>query len=93
MQKILITSCLIVAAVVLSGCTLLSGSDSSDTETLPTPVQKNTTGTVQEQNTPDSNAGAQNPEAELPVALPDPVADQKAMQESQSDAPTGVSTQ
>ena len=86
MQKLSIVLFLLIASVGLAGCI----GDDAAVDSVESPSVQQPTGT----ETQGTNPGeAMEGGADLPVAQPDPVADQEGMKETQNDAPTGVPTQ
>ncbi len=86
MQKLSLVLLLVVASLGLAGCT----GDDAAVDSVETPSVRQPMGAESQETSPGE---AMEEEVVLPVAQPDPVADQQGMKESQNDAPTGVPTQ
>lgn len=92
MHKLSLGALLVAASLVFSGCSLLGTDDATTSPTGGAPAQEQV---MPNPATDQGSAGTvmQDDIQELPVAQPDPAADQAGMQESQEDAPTGVPNQ
>ncbi len=89
MHKLSLAASLLIMSLAFSGCTLLGGSQ--DAETAPALRDASDANIESNSVTPEIMPGKTEPEPS--AALPDPAADQKGLQETQDDAPTGVPTQ
>lgn len=95
MQKLSLISLAILAAVTLSGCSLMGTSDAPDGAAEGDFVQQEAMdGAAANEDAMMDNEGMMEDDSmmqeEYPEGMPDPAAEQKGMMEDQTDAPTGV---